>query len=129
MFGERASVLERRAAEAQAALEAANQLRDEIAAVGERVLRAERELEDAQRAAAAGEAYRGKAGAALAAEEERLARKERFLREEKGQLREERLVLLRSRTDQQRRGSEGGWVIRWLADWRTGLAPKVKWLT
>lgn len=107
VFGERASVLERRNAEAQAALEATNQLKADITAVEEQVARVERELEDAQRAVAGGGSYRGKAGVALAAEEDRLARKESALREEKRQLREERLVLLRSRSDQQRRGSEG----------------------
>lgn len=107
VFGERASVLERRAAEARVALEMANQLKAEIDAVEEQVLRVERELEDVQRAVASGGAYRGKEGEALAAEEQRLARKERLLREEKGQLREERLMHLRSRSDQQRRGSEG----------------------
>eukprot|EP00903_Cladosiphon_okamuranus_P009637 g9170.t1 len=108
VFGERESMLERRAAEAQAALEMADQLKAEIDAVEEQVLRVERGLEDVQRAVASGGAYRGKTGEALAAEEQRLARKERLLRQEKGQLREERLEHLRSRSyvNQQRRGSE-----------------------
>lgn len=86
------------------------QLQGEIAAVEEQVLRVERELEDAQRAVASGGSYRGKEGGALDAEEERLARKERLLREKEGQLREERLMRLRSRSYQQRRGSEGDWT-------------------
>lgn len=99
--------MERRASEIRAAVEAENRLKVEISAVEEQVLKVERELEGVQRAAESDGAYRGKEGEALAAEEERLAGKERFLREKEGQLRQEKIVAMLSRSDHQRRGSEG----------------------
>eukprot|EP00903_Cladosiphon_okamuranus_P009636 g9169.t1 len=106
-LGERASVLERRATEAQATLEMVNQVAGEIAGVDEQVAQLERELQGVQRAVESGGSNEGKRGEALAVEHERLTRKEQVLREEKRQLREGWLVLLRSRCDlNQRRVSE-----------------------
>jgi len=113
LSGERPSVLERQALEAQAALETANQLRGDVAVVEAKVLGAERQLEAVREAILTGSAYRGKERAALAAEEERLVVKERLLREKEVQLREERLVFLRKSQNvrpgyvSQRRGSDG----------------------
>eukprot|EP00752_Nemacystus_decipiens_P011607 g10306.t1 len=98
--GERPSVLERRAVEAR---EMAIQLN--VAAVEQEVLQVERQLEAAQRARESGGPYRGKDGAELAAEEKRLAHKEGLLREKEVQLRKEGNMLLRMRSDQQRRRS------------------------
>lgn len=75
VVGERAFQLEHGAAEA---LET-NRLK--VAAVEQEVLQVVRELEDAQRARESGRTYRGRGGGELAAEEERLARKEGLLRE------------------------------------------------
>lgn len=113
ILSERASVLERLVAEAQVALETENQLRAGFAAVEEQVSRLERELEDVQQAIEGGRPYRGKEGRALAAEEERLARKELLLREKEGRLHEDIRVHMRIRCDQQRRASEGMTRLRW----------------
>lgn len=100
-------------AEAQVALETENQLRARFTAVEEQVSRLERELEDVQQAVEGGRPYRGKEGRALAAEEERLARKELLLREKEGRLHEDIRVHMRIRCDQQRRASEGMTRLRW----------------
>lgn len=107
IIGERASVLERRAAEAQATLEMENQLTGEISGVEEQVLRLERELEGVQIVVESGGSYCGKRGEALASEAERLGKKELLLLQKEVQLREERRMLMRSRCDHQRRAAEG----------------------
>ena len=113
MASERASVLEREASEARAALETANRLTGDVAVVEAQALGAERQLEAVREAILHGRPHRGKSGAALDAEEVRLARKETLLREKEVLLREERLVFLRKSQNArppgfaQRRGSDG----------------------
>ena len=109
---ERAPVRGRREAESYDALAMENQLQAEITAVEEQVSRVVQELEHVQRAIRSDEPYYGKDAVKLAAEEKWLVRKEQLLREKEGHLREERLELIRSRSDQRRRASEGDEVDR-----------------
>ncbi|CAM9272610.1 unnamed protein product [Ectocarpus fasciculatus] len=102
------SMTDRRGSDVHAALEAVNQLVRDIAAKAEEILGVEQDLENVQEAIEVGGSYRGKEGNALASVEERLGQKERLLREEKAQLREEKLVLSKflNAVPEQRRGSE-----------------------
>ncbi|CAB1096842.1 unnamed protein product [Ectocarpus sp. CCAP 1310/34] len=102
------SMTDRRWSDVHAVLETVNQLAQDIAAKEAEISGVKQDLENVQGAIEVGGSYRGKEGGALASVEERLGHRERLLREEKAQLREEKLVLSRFLTvvPDQRRGSE-----------------------
>ncbi|CAM9249410.1 unnamed protein product [Ectocarpus sp. 4 AP-2014] len=102
------SMTDRRWSDVHAVLETVNQLAQDIAAKEAEISGVKQDLENVQGAIEVSGSYRGKEGGALASVEERLGHRERLLREEKAQLREEKLVLSRflNAVPDQRRGSE-----------------------
>ncbi|CAM9136400.1 unnamed protein product [Ectocarpus sp. 6 AP-2014] len=102
------SMTDRRRSDVHAVLETVNQLAQDIAAKETEISGVKQDLENVQRAIEVSGSYRGKEGGALASAEERLGHRERLLREEKAQLREEKLELSRflNAVPEQRRGSE-----------------------
>ena len=79
----------------QSDLEKLQNLEAEIASLVLQILGIEREVEKVQECIASGSAYRGRKGEALGAVEGKLVSKELLLREEKKQLRDEKMMLVR----------------------------------